>query len=182
MLTRAVPAEQVADVSEALHVLMAEAIEPKVEPGTLADPNDFRARCYDAEVNAILAKHEPSLRHLFAAAAGGEGGASAAAAKLLSVHEWKALLKALGFIGVDVTERDARLCFCWSRMIVVDPRTARGAAREYALPFEGFLEGARRAAGSPRRPAGGRAARAAALPLGAAPAASSPTPRARSRD
>jgi hypothetical protein len=67
-------------------------------------------------------------------------GTSKSAAALLSITEWKELLKGLGLIGLDITERDARLCFACSRMAVIDGTTTRGMAKENNLPFEGFLE------------------------------------------
>ena len=79
-------------------------------------------------------QHADSLRNLFAVAAGGD--TASATDKLLSLDEWRRLLKALGLIGKDVTERDARLCFSCSRMAVIDGQTARGYAKENNLPFE----------------------------------------------
>lgn len=49
-------------------------------------------------------------------------------------------MKALAFVGVDLSERDMRFSFVWSRMAVIDARTERGFLRECCLPFEGFLE------------------------------------------
>ena len=129
------------DVSEALHVLIVDCMEPRVDKRVFADYNRFRARCYDPSVTAVLADNEPSLRHLIAVAAGaGAAGQRAHEAQLLSLGEWTRLLKALGLIGRDVTERDARLCFSCSRMAVVDGRTLKGRSKEDNLPFEGFLE------------------------------------------
>ena len=54
-------------------------------------------------------------------------------------HMWKTFLRALGFIGVDVTERDATLCFMWSVMAVIDNSTRTGSIKEKNCP-EGFLE------------------------------------------
>ena len=95
---------------------------------------------YEPAVVAVLARHEVSLKNLFAVAAGGEPSLSASAGRLLSLEEWRALLKSLEFIGKDVTERDARLCFACSRMAVIDSRTQKGNDKENNLPFEGFLE------------------------------------------
>ena len=47
-------------------------------------------------------------------------------------------LKALCLIGRDFTERDAVLCFAWSRMLVVDGWTEAGRLKESGLPFEGL--------------------------------------------
>ena len=128
------------DVSEALHVLLAEHLDARLDKQVFSDYNAFRARCYAPEVVEVLSRHEASLRNVFSVAAGGDPSLSPAAGKLLSLGEWRTLLKALGFIGKDVTERDARLCFACSRMAVIDARTAKGSSKENNLPFEGFLE------------------------------------------
>ena len=60
---------------------------------------------------------------------------------MLDLREWKALLRGLGLIGVDLLEVDASLCFSWARMVVVDDTNAKGFFKETHLPFEGFLEG-----------------------------------------
>ena len=88
-----------------------------VAPQTFADYNSFRGIAYAPAVNQVLAQHEASLRNVFTVAAG--GGSSGAGSKLLGLHEWRRLLKGLGLIGRDVTERDATLCFCCSRMAVI---------------------------------------------------------------
>ena len=66
--------------------------------------------------------------------------AKRAAAMVLSLDEWMALMRALDMIGIDLTERDATLCFVWSRMVVIDGWSEAGHLRESDLPFEGFLE------------------------------------------
>ena len=50
------------------------------------------------------------------------------------------MLRALEMMQDDLTDRDATLCFVWSRMCVIDPRTRLGHMKESHLPFEGFLE------------------------------------------
>ena len=140
-ISRYVLSGQIKDVSEALHTLLVEWMEPRCDKAVFSDYNAFREKMYKPAVTSVLADYEPSLKHLFAVAAGGGAETGGKGAELLSLPEWSSLLRALGLIGVDVTERDARLCFSCSRMVVVDGRTTKGNAKENNLPFEGFLEG-----------------------------------------
>ena len=134
------------DVSEAVHRLLMKDIVPKVDPSISASPDNFRrTQCYTKDVNAVLRKHETSLRHIFAGVAG--GGRSGQDATLVSLNEWARFLRAIDFCGGDLTERDGRFAFVWSIMAVKDSRTTRGAFRQANLPFEGFLEALCRVAG-----------------------------------
>lgn len=129
------------DVSEALHRLLAQHLAPRVDPRISADPSIFRHKwCYARETCDVLASFEPSLRSIFAGVAGSLAGRSGAGAKLISLDEWIDFLRALDFIATDLSERDARFSFVWSRMCVIDSRTERGYMRDSCLPFEGFLE------------------------------------------
>jgi len=129
------------DVSEALHVLVVEHMEPQVDPKVFAYYNIFRHLIYQRKVNEVLLEDEDSLRNMFAvAAAGASDVAGSKGSGLLGLVEWKAFLKALQLIGKDVSERDASLCFACSRMAVADPISIRGKERENNIPFEGFLE------------------------------------------
>lgn len=105
-----------------------------------ADRNGFRHQhCYTAAIEAVLRENERSLHNLFGAVASAGGGSSRDSA-LMSLDEWKAFVHAAGLVGVDVSDRDAVLCFAWSRMTVVDVTRASGREKENSLPFEGFLE------------------------------------------
>jgi len=53
---------------------------------------------------------------------------------------WRGLIRGLGFIDKDVSEREVGLCFVWSRMFIVDPDTPAGYIRNCAFSFEDFLE------------------------------------------
>ena len=137
------PGEEV-DVSEALSKLITNLLLPKVDYSICSDPNDFRQqKCYTEETTTALEKHAASLTHIFSALAssGRSGpGEGAGARKLVGLSEWLAFMRGLHLIGEDLTERDATLCFVFSRMIVIDGSTDKGHARESSLPFEGFLE------------------------------------------
>lgn len=129
------------DVSEALHVLVVEHMEPQVDKKVFADYNIFRHAIYQRKVNEVLLRHEESLRNMFAvAAAGASDFVGSKGSTLLGLLEWKAFLKALRLIGKDVSDRDASLCFACSRMAVADPYSKRGKEKQSSLPFEGFLE------------------------------------------
>ena len=58
----------------------------------------------------------------------------------MALDEWKMMLRETQIIANDCSERDAAMCFAWSRMCVVDELTERGRMRDSHLPFEGFME------------------------------------------
>ena len=130
------------DVSEALHCLL-EHVHKRVRPETCVDPDRFRAEhCYTKDVTTELARREPLLHMIFdgLSSLGGHSGPHGGDASLMSFGEWEALIKGLGFVGIDLSERDVLLTFLWSRMAVINGRTERGALKESCLPFEGFIE------------------------------------------
>jgi hypothetical protein len=137
------------DVSVAVGRLLGVDVASQLHPSTTVDRNAFLAQfAYTAEVNAVLKWHEFSLRHLFNGLAKLDhptpgtslSSSSSKADALITLTSWIKFLNALGIIGTDVSDRDATLCFVWSRMAVVDNRTARGSLKETHLPFEGFCE------------------------------------------
>jgi hypothetical protein len=106
----------------------------------LAPSNAFRrSHAYTEQVNQVLRANEASLRSLFAVlarvTANGRPGAT-----LIDLRMWILVLRLLEAIGDDFSERDAALCFLWSRMAVIDGHSTIGARKETHLPFEGFLE------------------------------------------
>ena len=138
-ILRYVETKKIPDVSEALHRLIVDDIKPLLSPKVTANPNIFRQKaCYRQDVDAVLKKHESSLRNIFSAVCttGGRGEKE----RHMSLDEWKGLLRGIELIDVDVSERDAAMCFAWSRMCVADETTIPGRMRDSHLPFEGFLE------------------------------------------
>ena len=129
---------ELADVSQAVHKLILD-LRLQCQPAMCVEADVFRRRhCYTEDVTRLLGSRETSLRNIFAGVA--SGGHIGASAKLLSLEEWEEFIKALGFVGPDISERDMRFAFVWSRMCVIDERTERGFLRACCLPFEGFLE------------------------------------------
>lgn len=131
------------DVSDALYRLLFEDVQPEVDKKPeYADPNHFRTEhLYTEAVCGVLEMHELAMRPLFGAVAGldGAGGGTGREAKLISYAEWRDFLTILQFIGADLTERDARLAFVWSRMAVIDGLSPSGQLKDTSLPFEGFM-------------------------------------------
>lgn len=118
---------------------MSTDIMPKLNSKVFNRPSGFRRDfCYCEGTDVALRRHEPSLRAIFSGLAASHEKAGAES-KLISLDEWRDFLRGLTLIGTDLTERDATLCFSWSRMCVIDDRTERGAVRDINLPFEGFL-------------------------------------------
>ena len=112
----------------------------KPHPTVVLDPDKFRRdHCYTIEVVNVLTPHEPSLRNIFKGVAGGSGR-SGKGSDMVALDEWCNFVQALGFIGIDLTARDAAFAFAWSRMAVINGRSDRGYIKESSLPFEGFME------------------------------------------
>ena len=126
--------------SEALDKLIARVCA-KVPLKFLAPANVFRAKfAYTAEVNEVLKRHETSLRNLFTGLASVSKSDTSGQTTMMDLRAWLLSLQILGITGPDVAERDASLCYIWSRMVVIDTSTAKGVKREIMLPWEGWLE------------------------------------------
>ena len=107
------------------------------------DKDAFRRRhLYNEQMSCALCEHEGSLRSLFEilSATSTDGPQCREAQKLVDLNEWLSFVRAAGLTGYDASERNAALCFVWSRVTVVDRTKRNGAVRDTCLPFEGFLE------------------------------------------
>ena len=129
------------DVSDALRKLLVDDIRPQLNPKVLKPtPNVFRkAACYREDVDKVLKIFEPSLRAIFAGMCCTSGTGDKE--RHLNLNEWKMLLRSVDIIGNDCSERDAAMCFAWSRMCVADELISQHTKmRDTHLPFEGFME------------------------------------------
>ena len=139
----------VRNVAEALSRLLRLDILACVGEDKLQMPNDFRRRhAYTEAVCEELSRRKGWLKRCF------EYGASlepVTSARVISLVQWVELIEQLDLLGPDVSEREAVLCFSWSRTCYAEPqvslRNAQGVRwnttavlKETCLPFEGFLE------------------------------------------
>lgn len=101
-------------------------------------PKVFREKyCYSKEVSNVLSINIVALRALFGILCRAKESSQL---RLLALHEWMDFLRATDLFAGDLTERQATLCFSWSRSIVEDETTPKGYCKDTCLPFEGFLE------------------------------------------
>ena len=141
------------DVSTAVNTLLNQVIKPRAEEQTKGnDQTTYRNKeCYIEEIDKVLRKHEKSMRNLFRAIATQDKAMPRAVRKdvgpIVTYSTWKVLVKSLGLLGTDVSDREANQCFVGSRMMVLEPYTDRGAYKSTGLPFEGFMEALVRLAG-----------------------------------
>jgi hypothetical protein len=141
---------EIPDVSDAVERLVstdimnrAIALESRNREHLVVDANLFRARyAYTKPVCTVLEANLPSLETLYDALC----NRSYARMKprgskdRLAVGEWLGFLYESKLIGQDLSERDAMLCFAFSRMVVVDTRTEIGKRRDAMIQFQGFME------------------------------------------
>ena len=136
-INKYVKSQECDDVSEALDRLLQLDVWAHIG-GVVPPPDQFRrSYCYTQECNDALVRHEGSLRAVFSQLVYLSRGESS---ETISVTQFLAVLRSLGFVDKDVSIREAKLAFAWSRMAVVDGETARGRLKETRLPFEGFIE------------------------------------------
>ena len=127
------------DVSEAVHKLLADDLQPLADPAVFVHSDAFRRNyAYLAQTTRVLHSHESSLRATFAAILDA-GGPALASRGLLPLETWLDFLRGAELMGADLTQRDATFAFVFSRMVVVDGNSERGRVKETCLPFEGFL-------------------------------------------
>lgn len=140
---------RITDVSDAVYHMLVTDLVPNADPAYFTAPNVGRNHFYTEPVDAVLRKHEASLRNLFDAACllGGRSLAAGLANRLVAYPEWVELLRRLGLIQDDLTERDATLCFVWSRMRYVDEEHEPSRVKLTHLAFTDFLEAVCRVAG-----------------------------------
>ena len=137
--------QKLKDVAAAVTRLLERDLIPKLRPAH-QPPNNFRlTHLYSPPVETVLRPRLASLRNIF------DGLASRSPMmrkyNLISQPFWLSFLRAARLCGVDATDRDATLCFSWSRMVVINELTEIGNLRQENLPFEGFLEALARFAG-----------------------------------
>ena len=134
---------EIPDVSEAVHRMFSVNIEPQLDPNIFIEGNVFRNKyTYFEEADAVLRRHEASLRLIFERACKMHGQSSAAGIrnKCVSFAVWKDFCKLFELVDLDLTERDMTLAFVWSRMRVIDEQSENGRIRLTYLAFEDWLE------------------------------------------
>jgi hypothetical protein len=136
VLTKEVP-----DVSKALDRLLEVDITAQLTHAH-AHPDCFRrTHLYSQPVAQVFQFHMESLRQIFDGIANSRAGAGGPRkGGTIDIMEWMASLRALELCGDDFSEREAILCFAWSRLAVIETMSLHGLTRDSTLNFEGWLE------------------------------------------
>jgi hypothetical protein len=123
------------DPSNAIELLCNNHILPHLEVAAVHQRNDFRRfRLYNQPVDDVLKRNKRTLEYMFRNCCCLKQSKDVC----MDMKEWVSLLTHLGVIDNDFTKREARLCFCWSKMRVADE-----VKRELAwttMTFFDFLE------------------------------------------
>lgn len=143
-IRRHVLSGDIGNVGDAVRRLIEVEIPSRLSARTCAPPDVWRRKhCYREGATGALVEHESTLRLIFGAIADEHGvwrGRGAEHRLLLSIGGWRSFLHAVKLIDIDLSERDASLCWAWSRTTVVDVSSSSGRAQETHLPFLGFCE------------------------------------------
>mmetsp|Transcript_162 Transcript_162/g.285 ORF Transcript_162/g.285 Transcript_162/m.285 type:complete len:419 (-) Transcript_162:211-1467(-) len=129
----------VADAFEMLCSLVKKNIEIH-RPEAFIIPNDFRARLYTKDMDALCKHKTEFLKTIFEYYSTFKLNPATATTNLLFVDGWLRLLEEGQMFGnaSGFSHRDAILCFCWSRMVVTDEICR--PANNCSLAFVDFLE------------------------------------------
>ena len=126
------------DPIEACRKFFREDIIPRLPRQCFQDSNSFRADfCYKEEVDMELKKHEESLRNIFTSFAYGTGaiGDAVLSTKLMDGGEYSEFISRIDLVDAFITQREVRLAFLWSRMLVVDENSLKGRSSVLQLAF-----------------------------------------------
>jgi hypothetical protein len=130
-------------IEAAVENFFLETVQPNLPAGCVQDSNSFRSDCcYTEEVDLVLKAYDSSLRNIYEAFAYGTGaiGDAVLSTKLLDVTEFNELVYRLDLIDSCLTQREVRLNFIWSRMMVIDEGSVKGRSSVLQLRYEDFLE------------------------------------------
>lgn len=124
------------DVSECLDRLFDEIILPTIDPHAVLDPDIFRReKLYFEDVEVMIKPHVKYLKLVYLKYSmlnPAQGKAK------FGLMEWDALVKDCHLVSDDLTSREVRLSFWWSRMVVVDEVKQR--MKFMTLSWTEFLE------------------------------------------
>ncbi|KAH8088855.1 hypothetical protein JL720_6823 [Aureococcus anophagefferens] len=127
---------EINDVSECLDRLFDEVILPNIDPSAVLDPDIFRRdKFYFQAVDDAFKPHAKYLKLVYMKYSLLNPVAGKAKFGLV---EWDALIKDCKLISDDLTSREMRLAFWWSRMVVIDEVKQR--AKFMTLTWVEFLE------------------------------------------
>ena len=133
---------EVNDVSTAVNHFLMEDIKPQLDPALMQPSNETRELWYTEEVDKVLRSHEAALRLIYnrACQLAGINMAGGLANKLVSYNNWRDFVKIFNLVADDLNERDAQLCFVWSRMYTIDEDHEKSRIKWTHLSFEDWLE------------------------------------------
>ena len=135
---------EISDVPDAISHLITTCILPQMQlrsPMALQNSNDFRLQhCYNEQTDSVLRRHEAALKAIYQAYSSNTQETELLTKRLLDINEWRELLDDLEFIDRQFNEREARMCFVWSRMRVIREGDPKSRKKLLQLSFEDFLE------------------------------------------
>lgn len=118
------------DASHALTLLLTDETLGHLPAGVLQDGTAFRnACCYTEPVNAVLLKYEVSLRALFEVYTYDPDSSNLRPDDALNFEAWMEMAIELDLIDSAFSQREATLCFLWSRMWCIDDGTLRARVK-----------------------------------------------------
>jgi hypothetical protein len=110
-------------------------------PMALQNSNDFRLEhCYNEPTDRTLRKHEAALKQIFFGYSSLTTSNDLWSSRRMDIKEWLRLLDDLEFVDSQFTERNAKMCFVWSRMRVEREDELKSRRKLLQLCFEDFLE------------------------------------------
>jgi len=152
---------QVRDMSEALAMLLEQQVAPRLPSEALPDQDGFRrACCYREEVDAVLRKHEKTLRAIYEVYSFGDGhmGEACGSSKHMAYDDFMRMCGDFDAFDAKLPQRDGALIFTWSRMRVANESTPKSRVKLLHLTFEDFLEAIMRLASAKAMPTDGEIA------------------------